>query len=98
MSHENGDISFWYQESKTKSWKTRTESAVKFLWLALQHVLPKGFRRARDYGFLHCLAIRTLQRIQLLLKVAIGPAAEVLKNLHLCPTCHKPMSILLFSR
>ncbi|MCQ4323196.1 transposase [Pseudomonas stutzeri] len=23
------------------------------LWLVLQHVLPKGFRRVRNYGFLH---------------------------------------------
>ncbi|MCP3689235.1 MAG: transposase [Gammaproteobacteria bacterium] len=98
ISHENGDVSFRYQESKTKSWKIRTEPAVKFLWLVLQHVLPKGFRRARDFDFLHCLAKRTLQRIQLLLKVAIGPAVEILKKPHLCPSCHKPMSVLLFSR
>jgi hypothetical protein len=24
-----------------------------FMALLLQHVLPKGLRRARDYGFLH---------------------------------------------
>ena len=24
-----------------------------FLWLVLQHVLPKGLRRARNFGFLH---------------------------------------------
>ncbi len=98
ISHVNGEVSFRYQESKTHSWKTRTEPATKFLWLVLQHVLPKGFRRARDFGFLHCLAKHTLQRIQLLLKVAIGPAVKVLKRPHLCPTCHKPMSVLLFSR
>ena len=28
-------------------------SANDFLKLVLQHVLPKGFRRVRDYGFLH---------------------------------------------
>ena len=98
ISHEHGNVSFQYQESKTQSWKVRTETAVKFLWLVLQHVLPKGFRRARDFGFLHCLAKRTLQRIQLLLKVAIGPVAIVLKNPRLCPCCGQRMSFILFSR
>ncbi len=28
-------------------------SGADSLWLILQHVLPKGFRRARNFGFLH---------------------------------------------
>ncbi len=98
ISHHQGKVSFRYKESKNKTWKTRTEPAVKFLWLVLQHVLPKGFRRTRDYGFLHCLAKGTLQRIQLLLKVAMGPVTEGFKKPHLCPSCGKPMSFMLFSR
>ncbi len=31
-----------------------------FLFLILQHVLPKGFRRVRDYGFLRSNAKRLL--------------------------------------
>ncbi len=31
----------------------RRVSGAQFLWLVLQHVLPKGFRRARNFGFLH---------------------------------------------
>ncbi|MCK4710206.1 MAG: transposase, partial [Gammaproteobacteria bacterium] len=97
ICHEQGEVSFRYKESKTQSWKTRTEPAVKFLWLVLQHVLPKGFRRARDYGFLHCLAKQTLQRIQLLLKVSLAPVNPVLKKRHLCPCCGYPMHFILFS-
>ena len=98
IRHERGKVSFRYKESKTKTWKIRTEPAVKFLWLVLQHVLPKGFRRARDYGFLHCLAKQTLQRIQLLLKVSLEPLKPVLRKPHLCPCCGNPMSFILFSR
>lgn len=98
ISHHHGDVCFRYKDSKTKTWKFRTEPAVKFLWLVLQHVLPKGFRRARDYGFLHCLAKQTLQRIQLLLKVAIEPFSAVIKKPHLCPCCGKVMRFILFSR
>lgn len=98
ISHDNGEVSFQYEESKTKTWKTRTESAVKFLWLVLQHVLPKGFRRAREYGFLHCLAKRTLQRIQLLLKVAVEPIQPLVKKPHRCPSCGDIMRFILFSQ
>ncbi len=49
----NGKITFQYKESKSKQFKTITEPANAFLWRILQHVLPKGFRRARNYGFLH---------------------------------------------
>jgi hypothetical protein len=98
IRHEHGEVSFRYLESRTKSWKIRTVPAVKFLWLVLQHVLPKGFRRARDYGFLHCLAKQTLQRIQLLLKVSPEPLTAVLRKPHLCPCCGSPMSFILFSK
>ncbi len=82
IRHEHGEVSFRYLESKTKSWKIRTEPATKFLWLVLQHILPKGFRRARDYGFLHCLAKSTLQRIQLLLKVKLKSLKPVSRKPH----------------
>lgn len=97
IDHQNGQVSFRYKDSQSKSWKVRTEPGVKFLWRVLQHVLPKGFRRARDYGFLHCLAKRTLQRIQLLLKVSLQTLKPVLKKPHRCPRCGKVMSFILFS-
>lgn len=49
----DGKVTFRYQDSDTQRWKTRTETGAKFLWLLLQHVLPTGFRRARNFGFLH---------------------------------------------
>lgn len=96
--HEQGIVSFRYKESQSKTWRIRKEPAVKFLWLVLQHVLPKRFRRARDYGFLHCLAKQTLQRIQLLLKVSLEPLKPMVKKPHLCPCCANPMSFIPFSK
>ena len=69
LKHENGQVTFQYEDSQTQRWKTITEPAVQFLWRVLQHVLPKGLRRARDYGFLHGNAQRTLKRLQLILRV-----------------------------
>ena len=53
LSVHDGKVTFRYQNSETKRWETRTETGAKFLWRVLQHVLPTGFRRARNYGFLH---------------------------------------------
>ncbi len=53
LSCQDGNVTYRYQDSKTKRWQTKTVSGADFLWLVLQHVLPKGFRRARNFGFLH---------------------------------------------
>ncbi len=53
LSVNDGKVTFRYQDSDTKRWETRTETGAKFLWRVLQHVLPTGFRRARNFGFLH---------------------------------------------
>ena len=53
LACRQGKVTFRYQHSKTQQMRTRTLSGPKFLWLILQHVLPKGFRRARNFGFLH---------------------------------------------
>ena len=50
---ENGMVTFRYVHSKSKKVKARTVTGEYFLWLLMQHVLPKGFRRVRVYGFLH---------------------------------------------
>ncbi len=53
LSCKEGHVTYRYQNSKTKQWEINTVSGARFLWLVLQHILPKGFRRARNYGFLH---------------------------------------------
>lgn len=61
---ENGKVTFRYKESKSKQFQNITEPAVDFLWRILQHVLPKGFRRARNYGFIHGNAKVKIQQWQ----------------------------------
>ncbi|MCK5725331.1 MAG: transposase [Thiotrichaceae bacterium] len=43
----------FYENGQTKKTEIRTVSDEEFLWLLVQHVLPKRFRRVRLYGFLH---------------------------------------------
>ncbi len=67
VSCKNGKVTFRYQNSKTKQTVFRTVTGEQFLWLVLQHVLPKRFRRTRNFGFLHPNSKRLIQVLQLLL-------------------------------
>lgn len=71
ISARANDVGFSYEESKTKQRKTKIFSATDFIWKLMQHVLPRGFRRVRDYGFLHANAKRLLQQVQLALGVKL---------------------------
>ncbi len=59
----NDNVTFKYKDSATKHDRIITEPACQFLWRVLQHVLPKGLRRARNYGFLHGNAVRLGRKI-----------------------------------
>jgi hypothetical protein len=74
----------------------RTAKGEDFLWLVLQHVLPKGFRRVRDYGFLHGNAKRLLSLIQMVLHLLIDPCTLRTRPVFKCPKCKVPMQIIAF--
>lgn len=63
----DGQVTFRYQDSKTRRMRTRTLPGAQFLWLILRHVLPKGFRRARNLGFLHPNSKRLIGLLQYLI-------------------------------
>ena len=72
---ENGQVTYRWRDSKTKKQEQRTVSGVEFLRLVLQHVLPKGFRRARNYGFLHPNSRRLIALLRLLVFRSCGKAS-----------------------
>jgi hypothetical protein len=96
VSNRDGHITFQYVESRTGKTLYRTLKGEDFLWLVLQHVLPKGFRRARDYGFLHGNAKKLLTLIQLVLQVLIQACTLRPRPFFKCPMCQAPMQILAF--
>lgn len=96
LSHQNGEVTFRYKESETGMWKTRTLPGVDFVKLLLQHTLPKGFRRVRDYGFLHGNAKKTLWWIQLLLKPKLKDLPLLKRPAFVCSCCGKPALIVAF--
>lgn len=92
----DGQVSFRYRDSKTGKTAIRTVSGATFLWLLLQHVLPKGFRRARNFGFLHPNSKRLIALLQYVLKLEPGRALAFLKPRPplRCPCCGAPMRIV----
>jgi len=69
LSFDNEKVAFRYKNSKTKKYQTKTVAAVDFLWLVLQHILPRGFRRARDFGFLHSNSKKLITILQWVFRI-----------------------------
>ena len=94
VSNNNGNVTFRYIESRTGKIRYRIAKGEDFLWLVLQHVLPKGYRRVRDYGFLHGNAKKLLKLVQLVLHVMIQNCNARLRPVFKCPVCQAPMRVL----
>ena len=93
-SHSNGKVTFTYRNSDSGKTEHRTLNGEEFLWLVLQHVLPKGFRRVRDYGFLHNRAKHWLNLVQLILQVMLKPLEPVIRPKHSCRQCGSDMKVI----
>ncbi len=94
VEDDGTSITFRYRESKTNTWKTRTLLGEEFIALLLQHVLPKGFRRSRDYGFLHGNAKAVLRIVQWVLRVE-RPAPKEKNTVSIpCSQCSGSMQVV----
>lgn len=90
-------VTFRYRDGKTGDERTRTIPGEEFLWLLMQHVLPKGFRRVRDYGFLHGNARTVLLLIQKVLGVWARIAPEPIQRPAFpCRHCGHPLVVVGF--
>ncbi len=88
------NVTYRWRDGKSGKTMTRTVGGATFLWLVLQHVLPKGLRRARNHGFLHPNSKRLIALLQLLV-FRPPPAAPPTQRAKLaCRCCGEPMIIL----
>tara|TARA_B110000211_G_C14018357_1_gene526425 strand:- start:250 stop:1305 length:1056 start_codon:yes stop_codon:yes gene_type:complete len=90
-------VTFRFLDSKTKTWMTRTLKGEDFIHQMLQHVLPKGFRRVRDFGFLHGNAKALLRVVQWVLKVQLPSLTEKPKSSKSsirCKHCQGKMNVI----
>ena len=56
-------------------------------------MLPKGFRRSRNYGLLHHRRKTLLARVQLMLRVILPPFTPITRRPLLCRQCGQPMRV-----
>jgi hypothetical protein len=94
---ENDEVTFWYQDGKTKKRRYLTLPAEEFIRRFLQHTLPKGFVKVRYYGLFSPSYRPLLDQLRLWLPgpplpVAqeTTPAARSVPQCR-CPTCGQPM-------
>jgi hypothetical protein len=92
----DGQVTFRYRNAKTGQMEQRTVAGADFLWLVLQHVLPKGFRRVRNFGFLHPNCKSLIALLQLLLKFVPVQASDWVNACAPipCPCCGAAMKIV----
>lgn len=97
LSFQNGQVTFRFKNSKTGKYQTRTVSAVHFIWLVIQHILPRGFRRARNYGFLHPNSKKMIKLIQWMFRLKSFHLKDINKprKKMICPCCGAFMNILM---
>jgi hypothetical protein len=84
-------VTFSYKDSDTNTMETRRLRGEEFMALVLQHTLPKGFRRSRDYGFLHGNAKRILKIVQWALQIAVPIVKRIERKKIVCQKCQSPM-------
>jgi len=96
LACDNAQVRYRFQNAKTGQCEQRTVLGADFLWLIVQHVLPKGFRRARNFGFLHPNCKRLIALLQLLLRFDPGRATAWLRPRApiRCPCCGALMTIV----
>ena len=94
LFEKDGLVTFRYTDWQSKVSRTETLSGVEFLRRILQHVLPRGFHRVRDYGLLHHSARKKLRLAQYLLRVTIRPTPPAQRPCPVCSACGGVMKTL----
>lgn len=85
----DGQVTFRYRDSASGKNTTRTVSGAHFLWRVLQHVLPRGFRRSRNFSLLHPNC-RHRQRLALL-RMRLRPSVTAPCPVGMEPSAQQPL-------
>jgi hypothetical protein len=101
----NEQVTFRYQDGKTRHQRLCTLSAGEFIHRFLQHVLPKGFVKIRYYGLFSPGKRRLLAHLRQVLALTTGtvahdasspaPSAQT-PRMHpsVCPSCGQPRQVM----
>ena len=84
----------WKDYARGNQWRTMTLTAMEFLRRFVQHILPRGFVRIRQFGYLAstCRTARLALARRLLRRTASPPPPSTPPVWH-CPRCGATMVI-----
>ena len=96
VDYDGEKVTFSYVESATNAKCLRTISAIEFMRLYLQHVLPSGFQKTRYYGLLGSANSKTIRELRLLILCSrFARPVEILEEFKtlkpICPKCKSQM-------
>lgn len=91
---QDGQVRYRWRDAKSGKQATRSLPGADFLWLLLQHVLPRGLQRTRNFGFLHHNSRRLLRLLQLTQGVPVLPPQPPPERPVWRCACGQPMRIL----
>ncbi len=100
ISCSDGNVTFEYVDTHTGEVTCKTLKGTKFLWALLQHVLPKSFRRIRNFGFMSGNS-KNGEKIKNILKMFMSPKQQKeslseppQRPQFICSCCGSPMEII----
>jgi hypothetical protein len=96
---ENDRVTFIYKHPKTKQWIPVTLHVFEFMRRFLQHVLPRGFKKVRHYGFLNSKYKGLLTTLQYVLGTVEHnqqkqEPEDQKPDIPCCPICGKQMILI----
>lgn len=87
----------WKDRSDHNQWKTKTLPGVEFVARYFRHVLPRGLRSVRYYGFCHPMAKAKRLRVQVHSGTVVNLGPPDLQpsacSAPLCPQCGRAMKL-----
>ena len=95
VSFDEKAVTFLWKDRADNQFKKTTVSGVEFVKRYLRHVLPRGLRSIRYYGYLHPAAIRNRERVRMFTgsPILFGPRPKPLPiGIPKCPSCKKEMT------
>ncbi len=91
--NEHG-VSYRWTHRESGQTRITTVKGHEFLHLFLQHVLPRGFRRVRHFGYLSAAAKDRYQRLRDLLRAGASVLLQLDKPEVCCSACGQAMTFL----
>jgi hypothetical protein len=94
IASNDQSVSYRWTHRESGQRRITTVKGHEFLRLFLQHVLPRGFRRVRHFGYLSAAAKDRYERLRSLLRAGAIVLLQLDKPAVCCPGCGQAMTFL----